>query len=905
MTNPVSTYRLQFHKDFTFTDFEQIIPYLHQLGVRTVYASPITEATPGSTHGYDSVNPHRVNPEIGTEAQLKAISRRLSGLGIGWLQDIVPNHMGFDPHNPWLMDVLEKGQKSIYAPFFDINWSTPAHDGRLMVPFLGSPLPDIIDKNELQIAWQHERLELAYYETAYPLHLRSYATVFGAAGAPVSPAMSALLAEIPAIEQLAEPKQYSIQVAGFGAKLNALLQQEPAEYLEKCLYAVNTDADCIRQITGEQAYELCYHAETDTRINYRRFFTVNGLICLNIQDPVVFDHFHKRIKTWLAEGIFQGLRVDHIDGLSDPTLYLTQLRQLAGDETYLAVEKILQDNEALPRQWPIQGETGYAYLAMVNNLFTRTGSQAKFTRFYTKLLGEKRSVRREVRDKKAYILDQHMQGELTNLHHLFLDLNIADPTALEALPPDSLKDAIGEFLTRCPVYRYYGNHLPLAADEVNAVRDIFNRIRLAKPDLLPAVDLLETVLLEKPLAADADYNGRVLRFYQRCMQFTGPLMAKGVEDTLMYVYNRFIGHDEVGDSPDYFGLTTDAFHQKMLDRQANWPLALNATSTHDTKRGEDVRSRLNVLTELTDEWTETVLDWQQLNRPDINGDDEQPDRNDQYFIYQTLIGAYPMPGQDEDDFPNRLAEYLQKALREAKRHSTWNDPDQTYEAATQAFAARLLDQKGVFWPRFQLFHRRVADFGIANSLAQVVLKCTCPGVPDVYQGCEGWDLSLVDPDNRRPVDFARRQQALTAILAYAPGEAAAPLWESRYDTRIKQWLVHTLLNERKQQPDLFATGAYLPLSVVGAQQGHVLAFARQLGEMWYVVAVPLGLAELCADQKSDAVSADWGDTRLVLPAEAPAQWQHRLFNTTGRATAGEINVQAIFTVLPLAVLRLN
>ncbi len=909
MTNPVSTYRLQFHKDFTFNNLERIIPYLHQLGVGTVYASPITEAVPGSVHGYDSVNPHRVNPEIGTEDQLKALSQRLSGLGINWLQDIVPNHMAFDPHNPWLMDVLEKGQRSIYAPFFDINWTSPVHDGRLMVPFLGSPLAEIIDKNELSVAWQKQRLVITYYETAYPLHLRSYATVFGAAGAAPSQAMQTLLADIQAIEAVTDPKQYSLRCAEFQTRIAAQISEESPDYLTNCLNAVNTDPAYIREITDEQAYELCYHAETDQRINYRRFFTVNGLICLNIQNPVVFEHFHKRLKLWLDQGIFQGLRVDHIDGLSDPSRYLTQLRELAGDDAYIVIEKILQANEELPRQWPIQGETGYAYLSMVNNLFTRISSQAKFTRFYTKLLGEKLSVRREVLDKKAYILSEHMQGELNNLHQLFLNLNLVDTAALDALPPDSLKDAIGEFLTRCPVYRYYGNSLPLADDEATAVRGIFTRIRQANADLAPAVDQLEEALLTKPAAADADYRQRALRFYQRSMQFTGPLMAKGVEDTLMYVYNRFIGHDEVGDSPEYFGLTVDAFHQKMVDRQANWPLALNATSTHDTKRGEDVRSRLNVLTELTDEWTETVLAWQLLNRPEADATGEQPeleapDRNDEYFIYQTLIGAYPMPDQDEDDFPNRLKEYLQKALREAKRNSSWGAPDEAYEAATQAFAARLLDRKRPFWAHFQAFHRRVADFGIANSLAQVVLKCTCPGLPDVYQGCEGWDLSLVDPDNRRSVDFAQRQQALAEVAAYEDGQAAAPLWASRYDARIKLWLLYKLLNERKQQPDLFATGEYLPLTVTGAQQQHVMAFARRQDTVWYVVAVPLGLAELCTEQQTDAVSADWGDTSILLPTDAPVQWQHRLLNTSGQSENG-IAVSEVFGDLPLAVLRLS
>ncbi|MBC8152553.1 MAG: malto-oligosyltrehalose synthase, partial [Bacteroidetes bacterium] len=663
----------------------------------------------------------------------------------------------------------------------------------------------------------------------------------------------------------------------------------------------------LQQIADEQVYALCSHDETDHQINYRRFFTVNSLICLNVQEPAVFDHVHERINAWLRAGVFQGVRVDHIDGLYDPTRYLQQLRQRAGDEAYIVVEKILQMNEELPSTWPIQGETGYSYLSMVNNLFTQTRSGPGFTRFYHDLLGEKMSVRAELYDKKSYILREHMGGELDNLHRLFLDLNLTDGETLSVLPPETLKAGIGEFLVQCPVYRYYGNHLPLSDDEAAAVRAILDRIRREKPDLIPAADLLETVLLVTPQADDEDYNSRALWFYQRCMQFTGPLMAKGFEDTLMYTYARFIGHDEVGDSPAFFGLTPGTFHQKMMERQANWPLALNATSTHDTKRGEDVRSRLNVLTDLTDEWIEEVEAWQVLNQAGrLTTGGEAPDANDEYFIYQTLTGAYPMPGRDEDDFPNRLAEYLQKALREAKRHSTWNNPDETYEAATQRFAARLLDQQRPFWARFQAFHRQVADFGIVNSLAQVVLKCTCPGLPDVYQGCEGWDLSLVDPDNRRSVDFGQREQWLDELIArdQAPADLWLDLWQHRYDARLKLWLTHVLLNERSRQADLFAEGDYVPLTVEGRHQRHVFAFARRHQERWYVVAVPLGMARLCREQQADVSAPDWADTRIMLPAEAPNTWEHRLLTTTGSAGEG-IAVGDIFAPIPLAVLQLG
>ncbi|MFD2571295.1 malto-oligosyltrehalose synthase [Spirosoma soli] len=902
MNNPVATYRLQFHKEFTFTDFERIIPYLYELGVSTVYASPIFEAVPGSTHGYDSVNPQRINPEIGTEAQLRAISKRLKELGIQWIQDIVPNHMAFHPKNTWLMDVLEKGQLSLYASFFDIGWNSPIHQGRLMVPFLGASLEEVINKGELKVDYQDQRLVLAYYDSAYPVHLRSYGTVLQAGKDKSVRELQELLNQLPELTQIEEVDVYALRSAEFQTQLATLVEKAAVRaYLGACLTAVNDDPALLKQIADEQAYRLCHHAETDTQINYRRFFTVNGLICLNVQDQAVFEHVHERVKLFLEEGVFQGVRVDHIDGLYDPTRYLEQLRELAGEDAYIVVEKILETGEELPANWPIQGETGYAYLSLVNNVFTRTRSSANFTKFYHKLLGEKVKINEELHDKKAYILNEHMQGERENLTQLFLDLDLVDKEKLATVPADTLRAGIGEFLIQCPVYRYYGNRLPLVESEAEAVRNIIRQIRASKSALAPVMDVLEEAILTKPSLNDEAYNSRALRFYQRCMQFTGPLMAKGVEDTLMYTYNRFIGHDEVGDSPEFFGLKADEFHQKMLDRQARWPLSINATSTHDTKRGEDVRSRLNVLTDLTDDWFAEVEEWQELNA-DLK-ENEAPDANDEYFIYQTLVGAYPMPDQDEDNFPNRLTEYLEKALREAKRHSSWNAPNEAYEGATKNFALTLLDQKRPFWKRFQAFHQRIADFGIVNSLAQVVLKCTCPGLPDVYQGCEFWDFSMVDPDNRRPINFEQREKALKTLLAGGTENIWSELWENRYDARIKLWLVHILLNERKQQPELFANGHYVPLQVAGRHKQHVLAFARRYQQTWYVVAVPLGLAQLI-DPQDGLDALDWHDTRIVLPDYAPDQWEHRLIKASGKVEKG-IAVKDIFGDVPLGLLKLE
>ncbi|MCW3078978.1 malto-oligosyltrehalose synthase [Segetibacter sp.] len=904
MHNPISTYRLQFHKDFTFSDFEKIIPYLTKLGVGTIYASPVFEATPGSVHGYDGVNPHKINPEIGTEAQLFTISQRLKELGIKWLQDIVPNHMAFDPNNPWLKDVLEKGQKSVYASFFDVPWTGKIYHGKIMIPFLGSPLQEVIKNGELKVSFEEPRFVLKYYDSTYPLRLRSYITILQAGAGEPNQAVQQLLDQVKDIQRSEEPEAYKETLHEFQLQLSALVKNETTKgYLESCLQKVNEDQEVIRKIADEQVYQLVNWQKTDHKINFRRFFTVNGLICLNMQDNDVFLYYHKYIKELLDKGVFQGLRIDHIDGLFDPTRYLQQLRELVGEETYIVVEKILEPGEGLPGYWPIEGNTGYDFLGIVNNAFTNKASENDFTEYYKNLVKDDRSIHQQLHDKKSYILHENMGGELSNLHHLFEDMNLVEDNELSKATPEILKEAIGEFLIQCPVYRYYGNRLPLDETEAGDVQDILNRIKQSKPELATAIPLLETALLHRPKEGDKAYNARALRFYQRCMQFTGPLMAKGVEDTLMYTYNRFIGHNEVGDSPEAFGNSPEEFHQKMLDRQEKWPLSMNGTSTHDTKRGEDVRARLNVLTDLPDEWLSAVKEWKELNKE--LKEQGKPDANDEYLIYQTLVGAYPMPTQGDDDFKNRVQEYLQKALREAKTHSNWTTPNEEYEAATKDFAVKLLDTNTPFWKNFEKFHKKLSDFGVVNSLAQVLVKFTAPGIPDVYQGTEFWDFSLVDPDNRRPVDYELRQQLMNELEAQANEEhenLMSHLWENRYSAKIKLWLTHALLNERKENDKFFAHAEYIPLTVDGEYASNVLAYARHLQNNWYVIAVPLHLACLCKQQQQEILAVDWKDTRIVLPTEAPTSYQHLFLKKAGTHQK-EIALKEIFKCLPLAVLK--
>ena len=893
MNNPISTYRLQFHKDFNFSEFEKIIPYLKQLGVGTIYASPIFESVPGSTHGYDGTNPLKINPEIGSEEQLINLSSKLKEQNIQWLQDIVPNHMAFHPRNLWLMDVLEKGRQSEYASFFDIDWNHEEYSGKLLVPFLGAVLENVLE-SELKIAFNGSRFVFKYYEAEYPLNARSYEEILNAAPTSLQD-INQLKLQLENIHQVESPKIVVQQWNEFLLQLSSLMKNaDVKEFINSNLQSINTNKSRLQEIADTQFYQLAHWQTTDKQINFRRFFTVNGLICLNVQDENVFVQFHQYIKFLQQQGIFHGLRIDHIDGLWNPQEYLSRLRKLTGEDTYLIVEKILGIEEKLPEIWPIQGNSGYDFLSMANNLFTDRSAEKQFTSFYKKLTRDKRSIQQQINDKKAFILYQNMAGELENLSQLFYNLNLAGE---EEIDKEHLKSAIAEFLIQCPVYRYYGDNLPFSETESEALKAIFDRIKESKPELKLAAGLLKSVLLVNP--ADEQHNPKALQFYQRCMQFTGPLMAKGVEDTLMYTYNRFIGHNEVGDSPENFGFKPDKFHELMIDRQANWPLSLNATSTHDTKRGEDVRARLNVLTELAEDWMETLEQWRFLNKDLVS--QNNLNANDEYFIYQTIVGALPMPGQDDSNFENRVYEYLIKALREAKQNSNWSNPNTQYENAVKSFVSSLLDKEKSFYRILQKFNRKIADFGIVNSLSQVLLKFTCPGVPDVYQGCELWDLSLVDPDNRRPVDYDKRLNLLENSL----DKDLTQLWETRADGQIKLWLTQNLLQTRNQNADFFAQADYIPLKVKGKYKKHVLAFARHFQNQWLIIAVPLHLTKLSKVQNRDLLKLRWKNTRIILPKDMPADFTNLLNHEQSKSAEGQLLVAEIFKPLPIAVLHIN
>lgn len=846
MHKPTSTYRIQFHENFNLKSLDQIIPYLIELGIGTLYASPIFEAMPGSTHGYDVVNPLKINPEIGTEAELIKISKKLKAAGISWLQDIVPNHMAFHHDNVWLMDVLQKGSASDFANFFDIDLQKG--DGRLMVPFLGEDLEEAIAAQKLKLVAIKGQYYLNYGESNWPVNTET------------------------------------------ASNLSA-----------QNLKDINSDAEALTNIIENQHYRLCNWQETDYNINYRRFFTVNALICLNMQHQEAFDLYHRYIFELIDKGVFQGLRIDHVDGLYDPKEYVQQLRKAVGKDIYIVVEKILENGEALPQDWNVQGTTGYDFLATVNNLFTNKVAEKPFNKLYQEVTGKKLDPSKLIYEKKSNILFKHMQGELDNLFEGFLALKLAD---FSTINQTDLKMAIAEMLIAMPVYRYYNYHFPLEEDEALHIQGLLTPI-LHHKKLAKAGELLRKIFLEIPKKKNMAYNKKLSHFFQRCMQFTGPLMAKGVEDTAMFTYNRFIGHAEVGDAPDAFGMTVGEFHHEMCKRHQDWPFSINASSTHDTKKGEDVRARLNVLSDLPDEWAQLV---QQLKKTFTaiqkqHTSFRQLHNNDIYLVLQTIIGALPFHEDDDTEIENRLAQFIVKALRESKKRSDWADPDENYEDKLIEFTRVILTEPEESNRLIRNFLKRIADFAVINSLAQLTLKFTCPGIPDIYQGTELWDLSLVDPDNRRPVDYENR---VDLLAAFEETVGFKSLSEDRFSGRIKMWLTKTLLGIRKSEAEVFERGAYIPLRVQGKYSQHICAFARQYEQQWLITVVPLGFANCCKNQNVTADNFDWEDTEVLLPNETPLGWQNLL---TGKKEFKDplhkgILISQLFNPIQLAVIKL-
>lgn len=864
MPNIHSTYRIQFHKDFTFKQLSGLVGYFKDLGISTIYASPIFEAIPGSTHGYDGINPLKINPEIGTEEELIALSKKLKKNGINWLQDIVPNHMAFHPDNQWLMDVLEKWKDSPYFEFFDLDFPTPMSDKRLMVPFLGEPLVDAIQNGQLSIKLNNGKIYLDQSGSFWPTNEKS---------------LSLLSDELTSSQAL---QQLTSKATG-------------VKKLENLIAEINQNPEKLKAFADAQYYQLCPWQQTQTQLNYRRFFTVNALICLQVQHQQVFDQYHQYIFELVEKGIFQGLRIDHIDGLADPKTYLERLRKAVGPDVYLTVEKILGANEKIPADWPIDGNTGYDFLSMVNNLFTNRKAEKPLSKIYNEVTTNRPKVIDQIFTKKREFLQQHTQGELDHLYELLNTSGLISISKKNLVSAEDWKYIIGEFLVRCPVYRFYPDNFPLSSADAKEIKQIIRNIPATK-NQLTAKKLFKNLVLGDVAPNEKQQS---LAFLRRCMQFSGPLMAKGVEDTLMYTYNRFIGHTEVGDSLDVFGLSIKDFHEKMRSRLQESPLSINATATHDTKRGEDVRARLNILTDQPDKWEKVVTELYQLTLGD-GKKDVGLHQNDAYLIFQTIFGAIPYQSSSKDQLEERLANFIEKALREAKKRSDWGDPNEEYENRAKKFITSLVAKNQSSFKVLQQFISETADFAMVNSLAQLLLKCTCPGIPDFYQGCELWDLSLVDPDNRRPVDFTQRKKWLAEVRETPP---IKDLWQQRQHGKIKLWLTQVLLKTRNQHVEIFNQGDYIPLAITGTYRKNLVAYLRQKGDESLLTVVPLGLASISLSN-NDPLLFDWKDTAIQLPKRATTVGESLLNGKNVQADkTGKILVSQLFEDLPMALIH--
>lgn len=899
MRIPSATYRVQLNKDFTFKDLHGIVDYLNTLGISTVYAAPVLEATPGSEHGYDVTDPHRINPEIGTQDELKKLSTTLKEKGMTWLQDIVPNHMAFNTANVRLMDVLERGTNSEYHNYFDIDWHhpSPALAGKLMVPFLGRELVNCIESGELKIEFSRHGFTVNYFDAKYPLSVCAYEYLSLFSDIPECEIVLKDLREITAQAEKAKSfREWSRKKSDW---INALLNDAiKGDAIQKMLSRINEQKTKIKRLLEHQCYVLTCWKQTEREINYRRFFTVNSLICLRMEDEWNFAEYHSFLHALFKEDLFQGLRIDHIDGLNDPTGYLENLRRLFGDNCYIIAEKILEAREEMPPYWVLQGASGYQFLSHVNQLFTNKEGAKKLLRYYNDLVPDMPSYRKLVYLNKKLMLEKYMGGEWDNLVRYFFDLQLnTDFSATK------LKQALGLIMLAMPVYRIYPRQIPLKGKNLKFMQDTFESALHLDSGCREELEFLKTIFTQPP--GNSQHGDRILLFLRRLMQFTGPLTAKGVEDTTFYIYNALISHDEVGDAPSTLGISVQEFHSRMEARKRLTPLSLNATATHDTKRGEDGRLRLNVLSEAPELWQEKVTVWFAMNKQFKKNQDgrEMPSINDEYFIYQSMVAGCPEDLKITDDWIKRLQTYLVKALREAKVNSNWEQPNEQYEEACMQFIEYILREEHKFLLSFLAFVKKICRHANLYTLGQVLIKLTTPGIPDIYQGCELWDLSYVDPDNRRAVDYRKRKKYLEQVMRKEKeGKNAlfSFLATRRNDGMEKLFLTYKVLTFRKAHAELFIHADYISLDVTGAEP-WAIAYARHFRDQWALVVIPFNLGRK-DEQEASGINI-WDNQYVLLPENAPVRWNNVFTNESILAKDHRMSMQEALKIFSVAMFR--
>ncbi len=888
---PSATYRLQLSPAFGFNRAEGVVAYLAELGISHIYASPIFKARKGSSHGYDVTDYGEINPELGTPQELDDLLSLAASKGLGWIQDIVPNHMAYTPENAMLMDVLENGSMSRYFGWFDAEWNHPnlALKGRILSPFLGRFYGDALEGCEISLVYGKSGFSASYYDIVFPLRVESYTQILLPGIKKLTkklgennPDLIKLLGVLYAMKSLSsgsndtDPDERYEQTRFIKEMLWELYSgnTEIKGYVDQKVSSFNGKAgdpssfDALDDLLSRQFFRLAFWKVACEEINYRRFFNVNDLIAIRAHEEEVFDRVHSLILSLTRAGKVCGLRVDHVDGLYDPAAYLSKLREKAGD-LYLVVEKILAPEERLPSSWPVHGTTGYDFLNRLNGIFCDARGEKTFDRIYASLCGLVAPYEELVFDKKRLIMGKEMAGDVDNVATLMIEAASGFRHGRD-ITSYGLKRAIVEVLAHFPVYRTYIAESRFSDEDKAYIKSAIDDAKGTMPGLTYEFDFLGDFFLGYRDELKEERQARRMEAIMRFQQLTGPLLAKAFEDTVLYVYNRLLALNEVGGSPDRFGTPIEDFFAFLKDRQRSWPYSMNATSTHDTKRGEDVRCRINVLSEMPLEWERCLRRWSRINRSRkrlIEGY-PAPDGNDEYFLYQMLLGAFPLCDSEFSTFIERMKGYIVKAVREAKVHTAWLKPDLEYEEAFVAFMEAALGD-AAFIDDFLPFMRRVAFYGAVNSLSQVAIKIASPGVPDFYQGTELWDLSLVDPDNRRPVDFIKRAQMLEDIKRRDGSPALIDeLLSGWIDGKIKLFLIYKGLKARKDHERLFATGYFAPLMVRGKLARHVVAFARKGADEWAICIAPRFTSSV-VPEGAWPIGEVWADARVILPKGAP------------------------------------
>jgi (1->4)-alpha-D-glucan 1-alpha-D-glucosylmutase len=902
---PRATYRLQFNAGFTFADAREIVPYLSELGISDIYASPILKARKGSGHGYDVVDASALNPELGSEDDFNALHAELQRRGLGLLLDIVPNHMAASSENAWWMSVLENGEHSRFLHYFDIDW-TPVtiRDqtvSKVLLPILGKPYGEALESQEIQLHFDVDGFFFTYYDKRLPLAPGTYGQV-------LRQCVESLPREGVAIElrELVEDDAAVPNSRFLKETLWRIYEQDATfrESLDDAIVRMNGQAgdaesfNALDALLEAQWYRLAYWRIASEKINYRRFFDVTDLVGVRVENPEVFEARNRRTLELIAEGKVTGLRIDHIDGLHDPIGHMRKLQLRLGgegnDRFYIVVEKILEQGEELPRDFPVSGTTGYDFLDSVNALFVDPAGLQQLDRFYRNFTGIDDTFDDICYERKKQVIQELFSGEMRALGKQLGAVAMPDRNARDFAPVD-LTAALTEVTACLRVYRTYIREEEIARADEASIRAAIGEARQRAGTTIDErlFTFLERVLLVDPPSYIASERERWLAFVMRWQQFTGRVMAKGVEDTAFYNYNRLISLNDVGGNPGRGG-EFDAvaeFHARNVAMQKQWPHTLNATSTHDTKRSEDVRARINVLSEIAPQWERQVRRWSRMNAPLRT--DGVPDANSELLIYQTLAGMWPLDDEELPAVRDRLKQYLEKAAREAKTHTSWIAPNAAYEEALLTFADSILASANFCDELFRI-QKRIAFYGFLNALSQMVLKATAPGAPDFYQGTELWDFSLVDPDNRRPVDYQNRAAILKKMKAASEKQSLSidTLLRRWHDGRIKMFVTWKVLDLRARYVDLFRDGGYEPVDA----GPNVVAFTRHRSEEAVLVAVPRLAANLV---KPGAFPI--GDACGAGSLHAAGNWRN-LF--TGEKVEGDqIALRALFSQFPVAVLE--